>query len=293
MAATMSMPPKQRCIMTKTSSATAAFLTSIRDSDCAIVRKAEKASDQVDEILLVSGSREQRVCYSSQLVTSLCQQGLLVSCSDGRLGLTAEAHAWLVRRQAAQRGADGYRAQHGSSRCIKVPVTPKRHCAITIVDSESPLAWLARRKNKKGEPFLAAALVQAGERLREDFTRGCMGQNITMNWNADRISFSNGARSNGSADIGDNALDARERVARAMDAVGPELACALIDVCCYLKSITDVEKSRQWPARSGKLILKMGLQALARHYGLVHHVPSSVLSSKSRHLGAADYRPNL
>jgi hypothetical protein len=137
----------------------------------------------------------------------------------------------------------------------------------TLVDlDESPLAWLARRKDRDGRPLLAPEEVLAGERLRADFTRGQMTPRVTANWEA---SIARGPRGAGGAgvDLADAAIAARTRVSRALDAVGPELAGVLVDVCCFLKGLEEVERDRRWPARGAKLVLGLGLARLARHYG--------------------------
>ena len=47
---------------------------------------------------------------------------------------------------------------------------------------ESPLTMLARKKGKDGKPFLSTALIDAGERLREDFELSQMGPRVGQNW---------------------------------------------------------------------------------------------------------------
>lgn len=141
--------------------------------------------------------------------------------------------------------------------------------ADVLVDlAESPLAWLARRKSRDGRPMVDATQLIAGERLRLDFTRAQMTPRLTSDWSG---TGGRGRRRAGAASglsVSDATLAAKERVDRALTAVGPEFAGLLLDVCCFLKGMEQVESERGWPARAAKVVLGLGLDRLARHYGL-------------------------
>lgn len=107
--------------------------------------------------------------------------------------------------------------------------------------SESPLAGLARRKGSDGKAFLGPELVQAGERLREDFERAQMGPRVGQNWdrfltNSDRGGFI------GDGGIGEGPRDARKRVSDALDTLGPGLSDVVMRVCCFLEGLESAEK---------------------------------------------------
>ena len=137
---------------------------------------------------------------------------------------------------------------------------------VTIDEAESPLVWLARRRGRDGRPLIETYQLQAGERLRADFTRGQMMPRTTANLANGNVSERR-VRSRGSVDITDAALAARQCVNAALDAVGPEFSGLLLDLCCFLKRLEDIERVRGWPARSAKVVLQLALDRLARHYG--------------------------
>lgn len=154
-------------------------------------------------------------------------------------------------------------------------------------DNESPLARLALRRGKAGRLFLDAAEAMAGERLRADFTRAGLTPQVTQRWEHTPRA---GGAPQGAGDLSDSAIDARTRLGAALDAAGPELSGLLLDVCCFLKGLETVERERRWPARSAKLVLKVGLAILARHYGLAG---GGGREGKIRRWGAPDYKPRV
>jgi hypothetical protein len=138
-------------------------------------------------------------------------------------------------------------------------------CEVVVDDAESPLVWLAKRKGRDGRALIEPVQLLAGERLRGEFTRANLMPRITANWSA---SVADGPRGASAATFAETMVGARQRVRVALDAVGPEFSGLLLDVCCFLKRLEQVESERSWPPRSAKIVLQLGLDRLARHYGL-------------------------
>ncbi|WP_018389843.1 DUF6456 domain-containing protein [Ancylobacter sp. FA202] len=138
--------------------------------------------------------------------------------------------------------------------------------AVAIDLEESPLGWLARRRGRDGRSFIAPVQLIAGERLRADFTRAGMAPRLTANWDA--VTRADRAGGTAGLNASEAMLAARQRVVRALEATGPEFSGLLMDVCCFLKGLEQVEQDRLWPPRTAKVVLALGLDRLARHYGL-------------------------
>jgi len=157
---------------------------------------------------------------------------------------------------------DPFRLQHMQVRQAAVETDDGR-ASVLLDEGESPLAWLARRRGRDGRPFIEPHQLLAGERLRADFTRAHMMPRTTSNWESPMA----GRKGPSSAHFTDTMIAARQRVHNALDGVGPEFSGLLLDVCCFLKRLEDIERERAWPARSAKVVLQLALDRLARHYG--------------------------
>jgi hypothetical protein len=137
-----------------------------------------------------------------------------------------------------------------------------------VNEAETSLGWLRRRKGADGKPLVSEMQVEAGERLRRDFTMAQMNPRVTADWSMALGPGGKGRRPRDPADVADRALAARERLARAFDAVGSGLAGVLMEVCCNQRGLEEIERGFGWPQRAGKVVLQIALNSLADHYGM-------------------------
>lgn len=130
---------------------------------------------------------------------------------------------------------------------------------------ESPVAVLARRRDKAGRPFLDSAQVQAADWLREDYVQAQLeevkietAQALVAALETRKIPGSNlglpGTRA------------ARKRVLEVLRDLGPGLGDMALRCCCRLEGVEAAEQALGWSARSGKIVLRIALQRATRHY---------------------------
>lgn len=238
-----------------------------------------------DKVLLDGGDRG-TIAVAGTILGELARDRLVETDRD-QIVLTAEGRAARKRQDSDK---DPFLAQHRTVELRQFQTEAGREL-LSVNLEESPLRAIASRRGRDGKPFLSGSEVAAGERLREDYTRGQMMPRLGANWQAAVSSGRRDGGRGGIADITDAALAARMRVERAVEAVGPELAGVLIDICCYLKGLEIVEHERGWPVRSAKVVLKAGLGALARHYEPVEKRRKT--GGEILHWGADGYRPDL
>ncbi|MEM9356098.1 MAG: DUF6456 domain-containing protein [Pseudomonadota bacterium] len=157
---------------------------------------------------------------------------------------------------------------------------------------KSALDWLRGRRQKDGSQMISEIEFEAGDRIRRDFWFGHMAPRVTTSYQSVPKAGRFAVGGDCSVDLRQGVLDARERVRRALDAVGSDYSGLIVDICCLDRKLSDVEVDSGWPKRSGKIILQLALRQLARHYGLLKdrsHRHGDV--QPKRHWGDHDYRP--
>lgn len=133
--------------------------------------------------------------------------------------------------------------------------------SVTVNLAESPLGWLHARGHLTDRQF------DAGEKLRGDWERAQLSPGMTMRW--DMAPRDKGRR--GPADtlsLTEAQLAAKQRFEAATDALGDDLLDIAWRVICAGEGVPTAEKSLGWPARSGKLVLRIALDRLADYYRL-------------------------
>lgn len=132
--------------------------------------------------------------------------------------------------------------------------------SVTVNIGESPIAWLHARGH------LEERLFVAGETLRNDYERAQLSPNVTMRWDPVRVKVGR----SGGADQGlsptERQVAAKARFDAAISGAGKGLDEILWRVVCAGEGLPEAEKSLSWPARSGKLVLKIALERVADFY---------------------------
>jgi hypothetical protein len=177
-----------------------------------------------------------------------------------------EAAMWRKRQmsEASGEGEHAFGRQHQTVQRIAL----FDGAAVQQVErnlTSSQLGTIARMKSADGARYFPEPLLLAAETLADDFNRAHLQPRITSQWQP-RLEEKAKARRNHSADITDQAAHARQRFNHAVTAIGPELSGVVVDAVCFEKGLELIEKERQWPARSAKLMLRTGLEILLRHY---------------------------
>jgi hypothetical protein len=216
----------------------------------ALLGGAVALPDDKGRLHVANGERMMRLDVDA--AAALVSAGVLSGGKD-ECRASPEARQWLRRQLLAD---DGFAAQHRRE--------VKTSGGQTINLNESPLSRLATGGADGAVPFLLAHHVEAGERVRKLVDRAHLQPRMTMAYSHQ---LRTGGREGG-VEIGDMAADARKALAEISRLLPPDCAGVVLDVCGLMKGLQVVESERGWPRRSAKLVLRIGLEQLAGHYGL-------------------------
>ncbi|MGB8601798.1 MAG: DUF6456 domain-containing protein [Rhizomicrobium sp.] len=213
--------------------------------------------------LLIRGAQKPKSTPSSrqieaELVTAFAARGLLQADAAGAYRISPAGCAWLQRLGLAGTVQEAYADQHRNMIVADIAEPsggPVRH---SINANAAPLTFLCQRG------LIDATERAAGERLARDFYLAQLTSRLTADWQAP---MTRGRRSAPSA-VPEAVLAAKQRLREALAAVGPELSGVLMDLCCLEQGLEVTEKRLGWPRASAKVVLRLALDRLARHYGL-------------------------
>lgn len=141
--------------------------------------------------------------------------------------------------------------------------------------ADSPLARWMKPDPGTGTCWLTQEEFEAGERLRADYHRSVLTDRITSDWEGYLAPVKTG-RPRAREEAPATAQDAKDRVLTALAAAGPGLDRILSRVCLRETGLEAAEQAENWPRRSGKAILKLALQRLAIHYGMIRKADISL-----------------
>lgn len=229
-------------------------------------KKADKAVVFRD---IENGSPRKTAAVGREIVHELVMQEWISGQQIGEVGrytITTVGRSALKRMLFDEKSGDAYQDQHKIFETRNVSELGEKPRQLRYNLAESPLALLGRRRGQGGVAFLSTDLIEAGERLREDFELAHMGPRVAQNWDRFLTSAPSGGFNGNAPAEGPSA--ARERVSQALATLGPGLADIAFRVCCFLDGLEKAEKRLGWSARSGKVVLRIALQRLAHHYGI-------------------------
>jgi len=197
-------------------------------------------------------------------VRELASSGAIIATGDGAYRLTEAGFARAIRE--ASRPTEAYAAQH---RPIGDRMVMDAEADMRVVrghDADRTLRRLAEMRDHAGRAWLDSAELAAAARIKADWERGELGLVRGSDWTAPPKGST--PRGPGAQDAAMAArCDARRRMAEALDRLAPPLRTAIERVVLREEGLEALERGESWPARSGKLALKLALAQLAKAIG--------------------------
>lgn len=215
-----------------------------------------------------NGDRRRRPVgrVSAAEMKALIAAGVLTQAAGADAYALSEAGRARVRRGAAA-PTERFLAQH---RPIIERAVADRSGAVRKArghDANQALNRIGSLRDARGAPWLSPAEIAAASRLRADWDAAQVGLVRGSDWTAPP----RGATARGPGNAQEAALaarcDAGRRLQEALDALAPQLRRVVERVVLHEEGLEAIERAESWPARSGKIALKLGLAQLAQWRG--------------------------
>jgi hypothetical protein len=196
-------------------------------------------------------------------VRRLESEGALASAGEGCFVLS-EPGRMRVRREGAE-PSERFAAQHAPIVERGIMDADGAPRSVRGFDVAISLRRLAAMRDVGGKAWLSAELAAAAS-LRGDWEAGQAGLLRGSDWRAPPKGST--PRGGNGADAAMAArCDARRRSEEKLAMLAPPLRRVVERVCLYDDGVEALERAEGWPARSGKLALKLALAQLAAHGG--------------------------
>lgn len=212
------------------------------------------------------GRRRVLAVFSDGEIRELCRDGALGprATTTGAIGIREKQDApdeVLVLTEAGfsrvRRGPDGDFAAQSAPRLREKLQGP-----------DGVWVEVERRADARArfEGTLSRSEAEAAARLSADHSRAEAGPRLCAAWDAPPIARAERGPGSGPGMREAAAYDARRRVEAAFRALGPDLGAIVRAFVIEEAGLSELERRFQWPPRSGRIGVRLALQALALHY---------------------------
>ncbi len=197
---------------------------------------------------------------SAEEARALEASGALVRVGDA-YALTEAGRARTARERAAP--SEAFAAQHRAVIDRAIVEADGRTRKVRGHDADATLRRLAALRDGNGAAWLDSAEIAAAARLRRDWEMGERGLVRGSDWTAPPNGSGPRGASNRAEMVAGAYCDARQRVEEALARLALPLRRVVERVCLREEGIETLERGEGWPARSGKIALKLALAQLA------------------------------
>jgi len=184
--------------------------------------------------------------------------------------LERRASSFIVKSSAKHRNSNmkngsEHAAQHRDIEDCDVYI-PDGVIRQARINRRSTVSYSLRNlRNLDGTLVFTAAEMNAADCLQQDFARAGYGNINTQNF---MTTGTDGTRNPDQAhERMAQRMDASKRYKAALDAVGSGLSRAITAICTEGLTLEELERVEGWARRSGRTILKLGLERLTVFYG--------------------------